>query len=92
MPYLKLTTNTPLNNLEKPELLKQLSQLIAAETGKPENYVLIELNENSHMLFAGTSNPLAYLECKSINRCISFVTTVKQVVLHTTYQADGKSF
>jgi hypothetical protein len=27
-----------------------------------------------------------------INRCISFVTTVKQVVLHTTYQADGKSF
>ena len=55
MPYLKLTTNTPLNNLEKPELLKQLSQLIAAETGKPENYVLIELNENSHMLFAGTS-------------------------------------
>ena len=66
MPYLKLTTNTPLNNLEKPELLKQLSQLIAAETGKPENYVLIELNENSHMLFAGTSNPLAYLECKSI--------------------------
>jgi len=26
MPYLKLTTNTPLNNLEKPGLLKQLSQ------------------------------------------------------------------
>jgi len=27
----------------------------------------------------------------TINRCISFVTIVKQVVLHTTYQADAAS-
>ena len=32
------------------------------------------------------------LKALNINRCISFVTPVKQVVLHTTYQADGKSF
>ena len=40
---------------------------------------------------SGETNALR-LSSLNINRCISVVTTVKQVVLHTTYQADGKSF
>lgn len=66
MPYLKLTTNIKLSHSDQPELIEHLSKLMAAETGKPENYVLIELNENKQMLFAGNTKPLAYLECKSI--------------------------
>jgi phenylpyruvate tautomerase len=66
MPYLKLNTNLNVDNTKSPELLSQLSQLVAAETGKPERYVLIELNADKWMVFAGSNAPLAYLECKSI--------------------------
>ncbi len=64
MPYLKLTTNAPVTNA--PKMLGELSKLMAQETGKPERYVMVELQENKAMSFAGTTEPLAYLECKSI--------------------------
>ena len=66
MPFLKLTTNTSIVDEQKTQLLTQLSQLLANETGKPERYVMIEIGEDKSMLFGGTPNPLAYLECKSI--------------------------
>lgn len=66
MPYLKLTTNVAISDQQAPELLGELSKLMAQETGKPERYVLIELLANKAMMFSGTSAPLAYLECKSI--------------------------
>jgi phenylpyruvate tautomerase PptA (4-oxalocrotonate tautomerase family) len=66
MPYLKLTTNKPINDEQAPELMSRLSKLVANETGKPERYVMIELEGEKAMLFAGTPDPLAFLECKSI--------------------------
>lgn len=66
MPYLNLKTNVAITPEQSPALLSQLSQLMAKTTGKPERYVLVELTENKAMLFAGTNQPLAYLECKSI--------------------------
>jgi phenylpyruvate tautomerase len=66
MPYLKLTTNAALSSQSPQELLGCLSKLMAQETGKPERYVLVEAKENKAMLFAGSDEPLAYLECKSI--------------------------
>lgn len=64
MPYIKLNTNVELSN--KPSVLRQLSQIAATETGKPESYVMIEATHNVSMLFAGKDTPLAFLECKSI--------------------------
>ena len=64
MPYIKLSTNTHIAT--KPKLLRQLSQLAAQETSKPESYVMIELLDDVAMLFGGKDAPLAYLECKSI--------------------------
>lgn len=66
MPYLKLNTNQAVSYEESPQLLRQLSALIAKETGKPERYVMIELAGNKTMLFAGDNGPLAFIECKSI--------------------------
>ncbi len=66
MPFLKLNTNVAISTQQSPQLLSQLSKLMAQETGKPERYVMVELMENKAMLFAGTNEPLAYLECKSI--------------------------
>ncbi len=66
MPYIKLRTNQSISKEQSPELLTQLSQLMAKETGKPERYVMIELDGDREMIFSGNSEPLAYVECKSI--------------------------
>lgn len=66
MPYLKLSTNVEIAEEQSPVLLADLSQLLAKETGKPERYIMVELAGRKAMLFGGTAEPLAYLECKSI--------------------------
>ena len=66
MPYLLLQTNVeiPLDGTET--LLKSLSSAIAKALGKPENYVMVTLEGARPMLFAGSTEPTAYLEIKSI--------------------------
>lgn len=66
MPYLKLTTNIAISKEQAPKLLTQFSQLLAKETGKPERYVMVEVAGDRDMLFGGSNEPLAYVECKSI--------------------------
>ncbi len=66
MPYLKLSTNVEISEPQSSQLLGELSKLIAQQTGKPERYVMVELTGGKAMLFGGSSEPLAYLECKSI--------------------------
>lgn len=66
MPLLSLTTNVPLPTAQQDSLLAQLSQSTARMLGKPESYVMVKVEFASTMLFAGTSEPLAYLELKSI--------------------------
>jgi phenylpyruvate tautomerase len=66
MPYLKLNTNVKIDAQQSSQLINQLSKLMAQETNKPERYVLVELNDNRTLLFAGNNDPMAYLECKSI--------------------------
>ena len=66
MPYLKLNTNVAIDQEQTPRLLKGLSRLMAQETGKSERYVMMDLESGKTMSFAGTDEPLAYLECKSI--------------------------
>jgi phenylpyruvate tautomerase PptA (4-oxalocrotonate tautomerase family) len=64
MPYLKIVTNQEIT--DHSALLKRASQLVAEQLGKPERYVMVESQSNRNMLFAGSSQPLAYLELKSI--------------------------
>ncbi len=66
MPFLKISTNVDVNAEKQNTLLQETSRLLATETGKPESYVMVELKTNAAMLFGGNSQPLAYLECKSI--------------------------
>ncbi len=84
MPYLKLSTNVTINNDNSKELLTRLSKVIAQETGKPESYVMVAAEQNDAMLFAGTDQPLAYLECKSIglsaNQAKSLSAAISQIL------------
>ena len=76
MPYLKIHTNSRPEAQQSAALLKRASELVAEQLGKPERYVMVDLQVNPDMLFAGSGEPLAYLELKSIglpeNRTAAF--------------------
>lgn len=64
MPVLNIQTNQAIS--DEQSLLAEASKLVARELGKPESYVMVILQPPVPMLFAGTDEPLAYLELKSI--------------------------
>lgn len=66
MPYLSIQTNIEVGSTLKPDLLATASKLVADCLGKPERYVMVQLSSNPDMLFAGSTEALAYLELKSI--------------------------
>jgi phenylpyruvate tautomerase PptA (4-oxalocrotonate tautomerase family) len=66
MPYLKIQTNLPMSKQAERNILKDASLLVAQELGKPEEFVMIAVQPDTPMLFAGTDDPVAFLELKSI--------------------------
>jgi len=66
MPYLTIQTNRPVSPDQREPLLAAASRLLAKELGKPEAYVMVGLNSEVPMLFAGTGEPAVYAELKSI--------------------------
>lgn len=66
MPFLKIQTNTELPEAAAKALAASASAVVAAQLGKPERYVMVSVETNPAMQFAGSSEPLAYLELKSI--------------------------
>lgn len=66
MPLLSLESNQELTERQTAALLKDASQQIAQQLGKPERYVMVRYQYNPTLLFAGDSRPLAYLQLKSI--------------------------
>ncbi len=65
MPYLTIRTNQSLEE-QKGELLRKVSTLLARQLGKSENFVMVSVEAQASMLFAGSSDPAAYLELKSL--------------------------
>ncbi len=66
MPYLKIQTNLPISKKAERSVLQDASALVAKELGKPEEFVMVALQPNTPMVFAGTDDPVAFLELKSI--------------------------
>jgi len=66
MPLLSVTTNIDLAPEARADFLAAASRLTAELLGKPERYVMLQLQTGQAMSFAGTSAPLAYCELKSI--------------------------
>ncbi|MEN8166099.1 MAG: phenylpyruvate tautomerase MIF-related protein [Pseudomonadota bacterium] len=66
MPVLKIQTNVEISSGARTDLLKKASTRVAQILGKPERYVMVMIEPNPHMLFAGEGSSLAYLELKSI--------------------------
>lgn len=66
MPYLNIQTNLPLTEKAEDAILRSASSVLARELDKPESYVMIALEPDTPMFFAGTDDPAAFLELKSI--------------------------
>jgi phenylpyruvate tautomerase PptA (4-oxalocrotonate tautomerase family) len=64
MPYLTITSNQVLAT--DSGQMKILSETVAEGLAKPESYVMVSVQHNPDMLFAGTQQPLAYCQLKSL--------------------------
>ncbi len=76
MPLIQLKTS-----ISKPEstviesLLKTLSAKLAQHLSKPESYVMTAFESDVNMTFAGTLDPVCYIEIKSIGNMSPAQTT-----------------
>ena len=66
MPLLKIQTNVAIDNQKSQPLLKNASQRIAKALNKPEQYMMVSLEADRPMMFAGTSEPTAFVELRAI--------------------------
>ena len=66
MPLLKIQTNTKLSNDQRDTVLKKASHAVAQQLGKPESYMMVTLETEQPILFAGTSEPAVFMDLKAI--------------------------
>jgi phenylpyruvate tautomerase len=66
MPYLKIQTNLRVEEPARTQLMQRASRTAADTLGKSERYVMVALESDVPMCFAGSDSPLAFLELKSI--------------------------
>jgi phenylpyruvate tautomerase PptA (4-oxalocrotonate tautomerase family) len=78
MPYLQIQTNLEIKPEQHATLLANASQTVAQILGKPESYVMVALQANTPMVFAGTDQPTAFLELKSIRLPTANTTELSQ--------------
>jgi len=66
MPTLIIRTNVETPADRRRKIIEDASTTVADILAKPEAYVMVILEHNPDMLFAGDAAPLAYLELKSL--------------------------
>ena len=67
MPLIKVQTSVSAPDKAQVEtMLKDLSASLANHLGKPESYVMTAFDANVPMTFGGTTEPVCYIEIKSI--------------------------
>lgn len=66
MPYFRIETNLQLTQEQCDALLAAASAQLAETLGKPEAYMMVEVVSGADLMFAGTREPSAYVELKSI--------------------------
>ncbi len=64
MPLLEITTNTAIDNSQ--DVAEQASKLTAEMLAKPESYVMVKIQAEQTLIFAGTNEPAAHIKLKSL--------------------------
>jgi len=89
MPFLKIQTNRDLPPAAAKSLAARASGLVAQLLGKPESYVMTSVEHNPAMQFAGSDDPLAYLELKSIGLPESATADTSQALCQLVLTETG---
>ena len=66
MPYLSILTNARVADVRHSELLAAAARVVAFQLSKPENYVMVSIAPGQRLAFAGSEEPTAFLELRSI--------------------------
>jgi|GEM_PF-74526 len=66
VPYLKIQTNVPVESAARQDILRAASRLVARELGKPESYVMVNVQSGQDLIFGGNNDPAAFVELKSL--------------------------
>jgi phenylpyruvate tautomerase len=79
MPLIKVQTSvSTIDRASVEAMLKELSAKLATHLGKPESYVMTAFESNVPMTFAGTTEPVCYVEIKSIGKMGDRTKTMSQ--------------
>lgn len=91
MPLIKVQTSvTAVEPSAVEGLLKNLSAKLAKHLGKPESYVMTAFEPGVIMTFAGTLDPVCYIEIKSVGTMGSAQTkSMSQDFCQQIHQALG---
>jgi phenylpyruvate tautomerase len=91
MPLITVQTSVPTPDRADTEaLLKTLSASLAKHVGKPEAYVMTAFESDVAMTFAGTLDPVCYIEIKSVGSFTAAQTTaMSQDFCETISEALG---
>lgn len=91
MPFLKIQTNQSLSEVDSKSVAAKSSALVAEQLGKPERYVMTSVETNTAMQFAGSDEPLAYLELKSIGLPAAITADVSRALCDLVTAETGIS-
>jgi phenylpyruvate tautomerase PptA (4-oxalocrotonate tautomerase family) len=65
MPLLEITTNITIENVQ--DMAAKASVITAEMLGKPESYVMVKIQQEQTLLFAGNTEPAAHIKLKSLD-------------------------
>ena len=67
MPFARVQLSVSLEDTAKEELAREVSSFIAGTLGKPEKYVMVAIDDNACITFAGSSEgKYAFIDIRSI--------------------------
>ena len=90
MPLIKVQTSMPAPAKPQVEaLLKELSASLASHLGKPEAYVMTAFTADVPMTFGGTTDPVCYIEIKSVGTMGSKTKAMSQDICAKVESALG---
>lgn len=89
MPYLKIQTNLPMTKKAKRAVLRAASLLVSEELGKSEEFVMVALQPETEMIFAGTDDAVAFLELKSVGLPARHTKRLCSELCHMIHQHLG---
>ena len=66
MPFIKITTNQEISPEQQKAMFQDLTQLMVEELAKPKEYVQVQLASQGKIMFAGSEEPNAFVELRSL--------------------------